>query len=245
MKFSRQGIHDWFSRRKFRQRLKKIAAEDYRSARGAAHLNLLNNASEALAAQIKALGAQRDSANGDIRRLGEEEQGRLERAVTDYIVYNHLNIPGIGIVKREQLLSIYKGRLSDFYKAQAQLSGFGPSTQAAIDRWIEKSKLLKQDLLRTSFPGGNEIRQTYAEKIKKIIERCDHIRIEINRKSAKKAHADEVIQWLRFVTVNDFLAALLEPNNPHEEVDAFLQGVFPAWGPVPDWFKDILDEAKH
>jgi len=234
----------WISRLRYHQQLKKTAEDDFRSARGYAHLDLLTRASDLLDQEIKRLADQKESKIQSIRKLKLEEQAALDRSVTDYIVHNHLNIPGIGAIKRSQLLSIYKGRISDFSRAQYLLNGFGPATQQSINRWIEESGQLKKTFMKTGFPGENEICRQFSSKIDVIKINQTSIENQLARLTEWKAIAVNVIQQLRNVSKNDFLAALVNPDQPHEIVDNFNKGLFAECEPVPDWLKNILAQVK-
>ena len=55
--------------------------------------------------------------------------------------------------------------------------------------------------------------------------------------------AEEELAWLERITPNHFIRAMLNPEASQPDLDRFLQGVFPAWEPMPQWFKQLVSES--
>ena len=128
--------------------------------------------------------------------------------------------------------------------AQSLVQGVGYNRQAAINAWIRTYEQQVPILLQGNFPGKSAVVKTYAANIATT-------KAQINQ--SEKRHKDlgecigliqQEITKLEAVTVKDFRAALENPAAYQVKIEAYQNGVFPEWEPIPDWFKALFVEEK-
>ena len=231
-------ISDW----KKNRLLKNQAQQDYQQARGSLHLNWLLEGVDSLVQSVAEYRQQISDFVRDLKRLERTRDESLRLALEHHIAHTRLNeIPGIGEkLAQEIVASVFQSRLADFRVAN-QLSGIGENKQDHIDQWIARYEGLIPLMLADDFPGKVEIVGTENPKIEKIRQHILKLGEKRDQLQTYVQRAEIEIQKLSQVNEQDFFTALIDPASvDRQAIDQFLQGVYPEWEPMPDWFNEII-----
>jgi hypothetical protein len=226
---------------KKRKTLKEIAKGEFEHARGTYHLKMLKDAQQRFTARI-------GNTDSEIKRLSVERNNAIELGKTQLrqklerhlISTRIIEIPGIGNALGSTILHcVYKGNLTDLYHASSY-QGIGESKQYGINAWVQKYQNQIPALLQQDFPGKSEI-------VKQTADKMAGLEVQINQLKAIK-YQDEsklngIVKWIEYlgkVTAEDFIKARVYHLGDFSNIEIYLNGVFPEWEPMPDWFKYII-----
>jgi hypothetical protein len=62
-------------------------------------------------------------------------------------------------------------------------------------------------------------------------------------KSLDEENLKEIVVWVEYlskITVKDFINARINHTGNFAAIETFINGVFPEWEPMPDWFKNVM-----
>lgn len=230
--------------------LRRHAARQYERARGTAHRRLLEQAQQRRQGDSERLLQRIRMAEREKKRLRQEQQEALERALAAWIVDERLSqARGIGDqLAYEIRQTVFRGRLEDLYRASQEVTGVGPQRQQAINRWIQYYQKQFDDLLERPFPGKTRIKQHYREKIEAEERKIEQMREQLEPIQSSLAELKARLEPLERVSVEDFVAAL--GNNEagsfaESEVELYVQGVFAEWETPPDWFRRLVSTEQE
>ena len=219
--------------------LTKRAKHDFRLARGTQHRSLVEEALSRLETELKSKQQVKERATQNLRKLEANENADLVGAVQDYLVHNRLKeVAGIGPKLSKSIANeIYRGNLSDLRRAN-QLSGISETKQQAINQWVAKYQRQLKTLAQQQFPG----RQAVLDKYKL---RRTQLEREIQNASQDCAKIGKELEQLRkqgepviTVTSEDFVNALTKQSQASDKVDNYIEGVYPPWAAIPDWYDE-------
>ncbi|MFC2054340.1 hypothetical protein ACFLV7_08600 [Chloroflexota bacterium] len=231
---------------RFRRAIKRQARLDYECARGTVHLDILKKAYRSLKVKAQNCRSEIKRTKLELDRLEKLQAQTLRSKLERHIAYSSLTeIHGIGSGLSEKILSaVYRNSLDDLRKARYSVYGVGDIRQWAINSWIAKYKEQLPTLLGKDFPGKTEVLNQYQPLIR-------NQKKKLNVLSAKKetlekilARAQEEIRDLKTISVKDFRHALKKTKLTNEQLDNYIRGVFAEWEPIPEWFKELLEEAQ-
>lgn len=224
-----------------RRELTKLAREDYRSARGTIHLRLLRDAHKRLSNERRQCLKQLTVANSRLTSLKRDQQKELINVLARHLAQNHLfEVPGIGPALQKRILSeVFRGKLTDLHNAY-QVQGVGQNRQWAVSEWVRDYEKRLPALIKTDFPGKEGVVARYKGPLDELDARIRGLTARQADLEQQMARLEPEIAKLEVVTEADFVKALKDPTNASDELDGYLRGVFAAWEPIPDWFKDIV-----
>jgi hypothetical protein len=234
-------VHRWWRRWKLRRQ----AALDYDNARGTSHLRMIEVAQKNIHKRIRS--QERELRNFKNRKSKLEEKRKAEylAQLRVYLVNQRLDeVQGIGPrLKRRILQQVFRGSLQDLHLAH-RVVGVGESKQHAISMWVHRYQQEMPTLLRTDFPGKEAIRIKYRDHIQRLEEQIRQIR-------RKRHELVDLLSLVRHKTSGfpqlrkkDFVRALIDDEIYPEDIERYLQGLFPPWEPMPDWFRQVVDEGR-
>ena len=230
-----------------RLKLGRQARLDYEHARGTAHLQMMRSAH---ARHLRAYQFCQDALENERRQQAAIHIKRdtdLWRALESHLLQTRLEeIPGIGPMLAAQLQQYAQmGRgLPSLRSASGRVPGIGYARQAAINAWVDSIEANKRTLLSGDFPGKVEIEKQAAAGLEAVGTRIGRLSAEESVQAARLDRLQCEINTLANVTPNTFYLALRGSAPDAEAVGRYLNGVFAAWEPVPDWFKECVEEAQ-
>jgi hypothetical protein len=151
-------------------------------------------------------------------------------------------VEGVGPrLQRRIIGQCFRGSLQDLRHAE-QVSGVGPTRQAAIMRWVRARERELPHLLKGPFPGKNRVEKEYRAKVAPLEGRLDQARTVLEERETLRNSVKATTDKLRSVQVPDFRKALRPSSSDHPVPDWYLTGAYPAWESPPDWFVTLLSE---
>lgn len=165
----------------------------------------------------------------------------LTEALVRHLVQTRLSqIPGIGPTLRAKIIRhVFRGRLSDLHSAR-RLEGIGSQRQYQISRWAHRMEAQLPRLLQEDFPGKSQILNAHREELDERRHQGATTQQWVTKLQELQKQIDAALADLTAVTWHDFLQALVEPGDPPEKIRRHMSGVFAAWEPMPDWFREAL-----
>lgn len=226
-------------------RLRQQAKIDYQQARGTAHKILLQQARGNLFQQKTTYEHAIQTARKETAGLQAARNQKLKEALVTYLVHERLtDIPGIGEVRKKDILQyVYKGQLTDLRMAH-RLPGIGEQTQAAINQWIAYNQRNFSKLLQESFPGKQQVDSWYQQELRAKEQKIATAQERIIPVEKQLDVIRARLERLERITEKNFYAALQYPGTASPQLDEYIQGVFAEWEQVPDWFEDVLAQAR-
>ena len=221
--------------------LRHQAKEDYRRARGTAQQQMLEESSILLQAQLKRAIETHREAEHAYKQAVLERDRELTEALVRYLVQTQLSqIPGIGPTLRAKIVRhVFRGRLSDLHSAR-RLEGIGSQRQYQISSWAHRVEAQLPRLLKEDFPGKSQILNVHREELDERRHQVVTIKQWVTKLQELQKQMDAALAGLTAVTWHDFHRALLESDDPPENIRRHMSGVFAAWEPMPDWFREAL-----
>jgi hypothetical protein len=230
-----------------RNKLRRQAKLDFKSARGAVHLELMREANNR---NLQELHRCRSALDGARRRRADIEARRdheLRRTLEAHILQTRLReIPGIGqaLAGQLQYLGQANGGLQALRLASGRVYGIGETRQAAIDIWVATCEAQMPILLAGEFPGKADIRGKATTDLAAVGAEIDKLTAQANAITARLDRLRVEIEPLGQVTSAAFYRALSGSESLPENVERYLRGAFAEWEPVPEWFKEIVGGAS-
>lgn len=235
-------VQRWLRRR----HLRRQAILDYKNARGTSHLEMLRTAMrnvrrrrEQYEHTIKSLKSRKST-------LERERQAELVAQLQSYLVRYRLDeARGIGTKLKQRIVrQVFRGRLEDLYQTQRVVVGVGQSKQYAINSWVTYYKQRLPRLLQEDFPGKGEIIANYREVLLGIAGQIKRLEAQRQTLMELESRVNQKTTLFSQVHKQDLIQALLEEEDYSEEIELYLQGLFAPWEPMPDWFRQALEEGR-
>jgi len=240
------SIIDKIQQIKKKRTLKKMAALEFEQARGKQHLNLLAGAQQTLMAEVNKLDTRMKSLQQKHRYIEDSTHKDLLKELEHYIVTTRIfEVPGIGKRLGEAIIRhIYKDSINDLRYAW-RIQGIGDNKQYEINRWISFYEREMPRLLKKDFPGKKHLLLVAAKKIYVINEEIEKLQERKTTLENKLKLIHPWIEKLGKVSREDFINARFDGHNHHKEIVSFINGIYGEWEPMPEWFKDVLNEANN
>lgn len=178
-----------------------------------------------------------------IERSDRAYTSALHRALSEHLVKQHLtDVHGIGPTLRDRILRyVFRGSLRDLDYAY-RVSGIGPNLQRAISTWVRRYLDEFPRLLSADFPGKADISHDHERRVAALKEECEREQAKVERLDALYQKAHTAAQKLGAIRLWHFRRALQGRGEGNAVPSWYLQGVYPAWEPMPEWFETLLNE---
>ena len=223
------------------------ARHDYQAARGTQHRRQLEAALVALRRQREQLRAEGERRQRRLAEWDAAERAELERTLAAHLIETRLDgVAGVGPTRATAIRTdVFRGRLDDLRQAHLA-SGIGPTTQQAIDTWLDEMKRDWHNLLATPYPSGEPVRARYAALRAAL---ADEKRAAAEREAQLAEVEGPVaaeLDRLRLVSVADFRRALAAEGKETKDgaarqaaIAAYVVGSFPPWAAPPAWYATL------
>lgn len=230
-----------------RRNLRWQAREDYQHARGTIHLQMLRAAEKRLVRTRQELERSIGEAETEVAGLQDSEQRELLQLLQAHLVRNCFEVEGIGPALHERIVqTVFRVRLSDLHDAY-RVHGVGERRQQAISEWVRRyepqlSRLAKQE----AYDGKDRVLTRYNAERQRLQAKVAAFQQQTARTDDVLREVQGAIHRLDSITEADFVTAALHPDSNADRLDAYLIGAFPAWKPVPAWFRKAVggEEAR-
>ena len=224
--------------------MRRQAQADYDTARGTAHLRLLQTAQKTLQTQVYQNERHINEHNTTLKDALARRDTELRRALVHHLVEDEFHtIPGIGPRLASAVKSqVFRGELSDLRNASL-VDGIGPQKQAAINDWLMKAERRLPGLLAADSPAKQEITRRYQAQKERLTSEIAAAEARNRQLADILKPVDKEIGRLSAVSVRDFESMLADPTTGADKVNRYLLGSFAPWEPMPDWFARALEEA--
>lgn len=231
---------------KKKKALIEVAKNEFKNARGTYHLKILQDAERLFSAKIINAESEMHRLNIEIERITISRGTQLRQIVEKNLISTRITeIPGIGNALGSVLLNhVYKNNLSDLYYASSY-PGIGESKQYAITTWVKKYENQIPLLLREDFPNKQEIISQASSKITVLQNQISHLNT-INK--INEEYLSSIRKWIAYlsrVTVEDFINVRVNQSGDFELIENFINGIFPEWEPIPEWFKYVISGGTN
>jgi hypothetical protein len=202
---------------------------------------MLVAARKQLRVQLATASQARREAQQAYKELVRARNGELQSTLVKHLVYTQLDtVPGIGSTLKSRILRwVFQGELTDLYQAY-RLDRIGPQCQQAINRWVQRVELQLPELLQEDFPGKADILATYQDRLDTRRRQADAAEQRAAELEELERRVEAALVDLETVTWHDFHEALVAVDGPTEKVRRHILGVFAAWEPMPEWFRQAL-----
>ena len=115
-------------------------------------------------------------------------------------------------------------------------------TQFQIDQWVNKQKQHFETTLRQGFKGSKSVAAEFQPKIKQIQKQIAQLQQQVAPWQAQRLRIQAELQWLNQVAELNFYDAQIKKKKAlNVTPEKYLQGVFPAWEPIPEWFAAAVE----
>jgi hypothetical protein len=219
------------------------ARSDYLQARGTYHLQQMRTPLRKLKGRIKELKSEENQLIVKIKNLKEERSKKLLEALTRIVIQNQFtNIKGVGPTLQQRILTqCFDGTLQSLKKVSG-VRGIGGEKYYAICQWINTIESKLPDLLKQDFSNKNLIIEEYNRL---------GLSLNINLKNARKEIAELITLRdislkakgdLEKVKISHFIKSYRFDEETSDSVNKYLQGVFPEWGKIPNWYKTLISQ---
>ena len=234
-----------FEENKRRNALKKIAKSEYKHARGTYHLKMLKDAQKRITAKVKDADREIQRLSVESKQVFDTSQIQLRQVLERHLISTRITeIPGIGNALGSVILhTVYKGNLKDLYRASAY-QGIGEAKQYGINAWVRKYQGKLPDLLLENFPGKMEITKQATERITTLETQMKQLHVT---RSWDEKNLKGILKWVTYlgnITAEDFINARINHSGNFSSVENYLNGLFPEWEPMPEWFKIVILGAE-
>ncbi|WP_343400668.1 hypothetical protein [Promineifilum sp.] len=232
-------------KRKLDKKLRQQAKADYDTARGTAHLRLLQPAQETLQQRLSLTEKTLTARKQALANVANQWDTELRRVVVDQLVEAELlGVSGIGSRLATAIIQqVYHGNLNDLRFAQ-QVEGIGPQKQTAINTWLSNVEQRLPALLAASTPAQKEINARYEAERERLTREIALTEVARHEQSELLAQVNNEIAGLSAVSTRDFEFLLANPNADAEKVNGYLLGAFAPWEAMPDWFNQALEASQ-
>lgn len=240
-------LGDFFPR-KIKNFVKKIilwskARKDYQLARGYFHMKILLKIKPKTEKDLKNLENEISNLKNFLQSLNKNREVELQKEATRFLVHTSLNeIEGIGpTLQKRILVSSFFGKLEDLRFAKYRVEGIGEEKQKRINKWIYQKKAELNDLVKNGdFPKKKEILERFLKEEEKIKKEIRDKFKEKEKLWKKYWFLLQELKWLKEVKPKDFFRSYFGENS--EKVEKFLIGIFPEWGKMPEWLKELISK---
>ena len=224
-------------------RIMSQAREDYLQCRGTNHARLLQAAINRHQEAVNELEVARKNLDYKIQQLDKEINEQLQRALATHLVKSQFTgIPGIGSKLRDRIISTcFDGTLDSLNRSQL-VRGVGPEKAAAIRAWVYQMKRSMPKLLKSDFPGKQDILEKQRERRHRLMEKRSGLNEEIIARKRVIDRARDGLASFAGVTVSDFRKALRGDAEASQRIAKYSLGAFAEWESMPEWFAAIISE---
>lgn len=219
------------------------ARSDYLQARGTYHLRQIKISLRRLKEKINILKIEEDELIAKIKNLKEERSRKLLEALSSFLVQGQfIDIRGVGPTLRQRIIShCFDGTIQSLKRANA-VRGIGGEKYYAVCQWVSAVESKLPDLLKDDFPNKNSIIEEYNQQGLQINAKLRNIKKEISelislREASLKAKAN-----LEKVKITSFIKSYRLSEEDSMNVNEYLQGIFPEWGKIPQWYKILISQ---
>lgn len=230
----------------FRLKLWWKARNNYKTARGTIHLELLKGCLGNLQRKIREAKTNLENLKKHQDELFNDRKEELETAATTYLVNLELgSIPGIGPVLKDRVIRVcFDGTLNSLRQAW-RVHGIGEQKAHAIARWVDQAQRKLLVILKGPFLGKDEINNNYDRLEKEANQRTKEVENLLNGMLELEKNGQMSVASLKKVHVSTFLKSYKGDLEASEAVANHLLGCFPEWGKSPDWFKTVMENYGH
>jgi hypothetical protein len=155
-------------------------------------------------------------------------------------------VAGVGLTRAAAIRTdVFRGRLDDLRQAHL-VAGIGPTTQQAIDTWLDEVKRDWHSLLASPFPGGEPVRSRFSALRAAL---ADEERAAAEREALlAEVEGTAAIELGRLSLVSgaDFRRALAADGKETKDdaarqaaIAAYVVGSFPPWAAPPAWYATL------
>lgn len=227
----------------YKAKLRKKAKADYLNARGTIHRNILQRCLGNLGRDISDLENRLNRLKVQRANMSIEKEKELEAKLTAQIVDNELDkIPGIGEVLKDRVMNeCFNGTLESLNKA-GSVQGIGEEKGAAISRWVKRTKAKIPQLLLGDYQGKSEILKKYSELDNNIETEIKANDLRLQEAQQLMAEGETSLTSLESVGISTFLKVYDGDKEAADKVTQYLEGVFPEWRSIPQWFKTMVEK---
>ena len=226
-------------------KLRRRARVDYAKARGTIHRQILKSYLLNLDQELSRLEAKEQSLLLRRIKLGDEKKRELDIALTEQLANEQLEqLPGIGPVLKDRIIDqCFDGTLESISNSR-DVQGIGEQKYIAICEWVKAMKVKMTQLLLEDFQGKAEILKKYVDLEGGVAQDLKVNALELQNLKRLRGEAIAAIDGLGPVDPSTFLAAYKGNSRAAEKVSQYVVGVYPEWGKMPGWFKQILEMNK-
>jgi len=224
-------------------RIYRRAHSDYRWARGTYHLQQIKIPLKKLTEKVDTLKSEENQLISKIKNLKEERSAKLLEALTRFVVQDQFtNIRGIGPALRARILTqCFDGTLQSLKRAN-NVRGIGDEKYDALFQWIREVEARLPNLLNKDFPNKNSIIEEYNQLGLSLNIYLKNTRKEISELMALRDKSLKAKDNLGKVRISDFIKSYYLNEEASKRVNEYLQGIFPEWAKIPDWFKTLISQ---
>lgn len=223
--------------------LRRQAAASYNAAQGTIQRRELQGCLPRLAERIDVARDRLERLQTEKRQFEQRRQARLRQALVEHVVKSELSsVEGIsGPLSREIIATCYRGGLFDLLDAHT-VPGVGGKKMQAIRAWLEQRVSEIPARIGEDFPGKDRVSSFTKGERAQLTKRLKRAERSLERLIGLRENVHREVDHLGLVGVEEFVRAYKGDPAANERVREYQQGVFPPWGPVPDWYREVLSE---
>jgi hypothetical protein len=223
--------------------LRRQAAASYNAARGTIQRRELQGCLPRLTQRIDVARDRLERLKTEKRQFEQRRQANLRQALIEHVVKSELSsVEGISEpLSREIIATCYRGGLFDLLDAHT-VPGVGEKKMQAIRAWLEQWASEIQARIEDDFPGKNRVISSIKEEGAQLTKRLKRAERSLEKLIGLRENLHREVDRLGLVGVEEFVRAYKGDPVANERVREYQQGVFPPWGPVPDWYREVLSK---
>jgi len=179
----------------------------------------------------------------DLGIVEEEKEKKLVEILSRQLIKTYLpDAEGIGEKLTKKILDeCFDGTLESLRYAYI-VNGVGDSKQYGINEWLGPMERKFQYQLGQDFPGKMEIMEGYTKKHGDLKNRLKEVSEKLRKMEELGKEADKQRLFLEGVKFKHFMRSYFEPAGKDTSIERYILGVHPEWEPMPEWFRDLLEE---
>lgn len=228
---------------RYKRSLRRLAKQDYASARGTLHKKMLIQAKPRLIRAIQLETGYLSQEKQKLDHLTKEFVQNLNRAYLEFSLSIGLDrISGLRPEWKEQLIaSCRSGRLQDIYDTSLRIKDLSVEVRYFILHFIQHFYTITvQEILKSEFPEKDRIVQEFNHNKAAIEQRITDLTASRQRHLAQLEKLKSELDRLTLVQESDFLQMWEGKVDKSNKLEAYLRGVFAEWETPPDWFQEAV-----
>ncbi len=231
----------FFPKMVYKFKIYNRARSDYLQARGTYHLQQIKIPLRKLKERINKLVSEESQLINQINNLREDRSAKLLEALTRFVVQNQFtNVKGVGPTLRERILThCFDGTLQSLKRANT-VRGIGGEKYYAICQWVKEVEYRLQDLLKDDFPNKNSIIEEYNRLGLSLNSNLKNTRKNVSELIILRDISLKAKDNLEKVKISHFIKSYRFNQEVSKSVNEYLQGIFPEWGKIPEWYKTLI-----